>query len=275
MLLGEPGDEGEKAAASCNLHFPDLLYSAMLHTATGSGTPAEEFPQAEDRGQWGKVVRVHWAELMYRSAGTLEGLDKGNGEHTVAWRSHCAQPHVKTDQNCRPCCSCYTKFKARDNHWSQRGRKIIFRLKQDCWHSGVETKQPLPFLQQSSGLYIVFVHCYFSPFTFSSYQETQFGKLMLPSCWFQDLCFFLPCFCHGSAQKLVLPLWPPRSFHTKRVLLSTCHYRKTSIEPLMKSSTVPCSDNTLTGFSESIAGVQWAASIPSVEIQLPLSWCYS
>lgn len=59
MLLGEPGDEGEKAAASCNLHFPDLLYSAMLHTATGSGTPAEEFPQAEDRGQWGKVVRVH------------------------------------------------------------------------------------------------------------------------------------------------------------------------------------------------------------------------
>lgn len=151
----------------------------------------------------------------------------------------------------------------------QRGRKIIFTLEQSCWYSGLEEKHHSLFCSnhQACVLYLcvaIFLHPHF-PVT---------KKLSLGSCC-TNLCFFLPCFCHGSAQKWVLPLWPPRSFHAKRVLLSTCHYRKTSTEPLMKSSTAPCSHNTLTGFSESIAGVQWAASIPSVEIQLPLSWSYS
>lgn len=77
LLLGEPGNAREKAAASCNLHFPDLLHSAILHPAPGAGTPAEGSPQAEDRGQWGKAARAtacaqHW----HRSAGTLAGLIK-------------------------------------------------------------------------------------------------------------------------------------------------------------------------------------------------------
>lgn len=59
MLLGEPSDGGEKASASFNFHFPDLLHSAILHPATGAGTSAEQSPQAEDRGQWGKAARTH------------------------------------------------------------------------------------------------------------------------------------------------------------------------------------------------------------------------
>lgn len=59
MLLGEPGYGGEKAAASRNLPFPDLLHSAILHPASGAGPPAEESPQEEDRGQWGKAARAH------------------------------------------------------------------------------------------------------------------------------------------------------------------------------------------------------------------------
>lgn len=181
--------------------LPELLRSAILYPAPEAHTPEEESPQAEDRGQWGKAARAHclcWA--LAQICWDTGRFDKGNEEYTVG-------PLCSTPCEDRP--KLQTLLQILVQGTRQGTVTKLFRVEQSCWHSGVEAKPSLPFLQQSSGfLYCI---CMLLFFLHPHFPVTK--KLSMGSCC-TNLCFFLPCFCHGSAQKWVLPLWPPRSFHT-------------------------------------------------------------